>query len=712
MVFYASGEMKDELLNRWRRELKRFALAEDWERVRALLEERLREYPGDPEAAAELARLERGEPLQATESPAERRARLQREDARLLAEELSAFRQDATCLSTVPEEELRQRLGRVSGDAPGLRDYRRALRHALRLRRGRRVRRVVLCCAAGLLCLGGVCVPVRLHSVARRAEEQVRACMAANDWVRLPAVLAAADTSANKMFYPALSSTLSLARQKLDSLSGEARALEELLSRLAAQEDAAASLTAAQKKSIDHRLSRLPVCFRGDMPARWQALERGEFARYMEEKNALCALLLSPLPRPEEFTGNVAEDEAALRAEAAVLRARVAAFSVDGARFSLSRDMLRDEQARLKEIEVLFSDFAAMRQLQNHLPIAKSYGHYFALLSKFKPRAYPPALQLKKVTSCLPKEENLRTLMQTHGRELSPEMLSEVQRALVRCGPSFSQGVPASAEQVQMMNEPLTAQTLRRPFYELSMDGVTPVLSGEKPVIREDAACFSRHPMDPDFVAGESQELVWRPASMVKMRTINAAKLVEFCGLEKDDFFRLANLPSVLSRVAAFRSPVCPALAKAFVYRRVLETMRRHPFPPMVGMRFSPSLMEDAASFDALLKRLPVSPEGDSWLQHAPEYQQAEEMCAQWFAELPLRWYHKEIAHNFESLMRVRPAYAGFIGGDGVPVLCTEIAPDAMLWYVADGEVAAAPRGSSFGDATPYSPVFIVKKSF
>ena len=88
--------------------------------------------------------------------------------------------------------------------------------------------------------------------------------------------------------------------------------------------------------------------------------------------------------------------------------------------------MLRDEQVRLKEISVLFADFAAMRQLQNHLPIAKSYAHYVALLSKFKPRAYPPALQLKKVMSCLPKEENLRTLMQTHGRELSPEMLAEV----------------------------------------------------------------------------------------------------------------------------------------------------------------------------------------------------------------------------------------------------------------------------------------------
>ena len=704
--------MRDDSLKRWRRALKRFALAEDWERVRALIEERLRENPEDAEAVAELGRLMRGEPLQATESPAERRARLQKENARLLAEELVAFRADATCLSTLEEEELQERLDRVAGNDPAVRDYHRALRHALRLRRVRRVRRVALWCAVGVLCLSGFAVLGSLHMEARRAEEQVRLCMASGEWLRLPSVLAAADTSANVMFFPALRSTISLARQKLDAISGEARSLESLLSRLSMREGAAAELSEAEKKRIDRRLEQLPLCFRRDMPARWQALVRGEFARYMEEKNALCALLTSPLPQSSEFTGNAAEDEAVLRAEATALQQRVAAFAADGARFSLPDEMLSDERARLKSIKVLLADFAAMRQLQEHLPIAKSYAHYLDLLSKFKPRAYPPALRLKKVGDFLPREEDLRRLMQAHGRALSPEMLGKVRRTLVKCGPSFPEGVPASSEQVQLMEEPLTAQTLRRPFYELSMDGVSPVLSGEKPVVREDSVCFSRHPMDPDFVAGESQDIIWRPASLVKIRTINAEKLVEFCGLEKDDFFLVANLPSVLSRVAAFRSPVCPALAKAFVYRRVLETIRRHPFPPMVGMRFSPSLMEDARSFDALLQRLPVTPEGDSWLQHTPEYRQAEEMCAQWFSELPARWYHKEIAHNFESLMRVRPAYAGFISETGVPVLCSELPEDATLWYVSEGEVTTAPRGGAFADAMPYSPVFVVKKSF
>ncbi|MGN0820317.1 MAG: hypothetical protein ACI4OX_00840 [Akkermansia sp.] len=704
--------MRDDSLKRWHRALKRFALAEDWERVRALIEERLRENPEDTEAVAELGRLMRGEPLQATESPAERRARLQKENARLLAEELVAFRADATCLSTLEEDELQERLDRVAGNDSAVRDYHRALRHALRLRRGRRVRRVALWCALGVLCLSGFAVLGRLHMEARRAEEQVRLCMASGEWLRLPSVLAAADTSANVMFFPALRSTISLARQKLDAISGEARSLESLLSRLSMREGAAAELSEAEKKRIDRRLEQLPLCFRRDMPARWQALVRGEFARYMEEKNALCALLTSPLPQPSEFTGNAAEDEAALRAEATALQQRVAAFAADGARFSLPDELLSDERARLKSIKVLLADFAAMRQLQEHLPIAKSYAHYLDLLSKFKPHAYPPALRLKKVGDFLPREEDLRRLMQAHGRALSPEMLGKVRRTLVKCGPSFPEGVPASSEQVQLMEEPLTAQTLRRPFYELSMDGVSPVLSGAKPVVREDAVCFSRHPMDPDFVAGESQDIIWRPASLVKIRTINAEKLVEFCGLEKDDFFRVANLPSVLSRVAAFRSPICPALAKAFVYRRVLETIRRHPFPPMVGMRFSPSLMEDARSFDELLQRLPVTPEGDSWLQHTPEYRQAEEMCAQWFSELPARWYHKEIAHNFESLMRVRPAYAGFISETGVPVLCSELPEDATLWYVSEGEVTAAPRGGAFADAMPYSPVFVVKKSF
>ena len=150
------------------RQVRRYALEGNDQRVEECLLALLAEYPGDAETEAELRRLHDGERLQMLESSRERRERLQRQHLQKLqqlSEQYISRRQEWLSL---PTAELRRYLSDLRNlpPSPQVDDFTRELEHLI-ARRNHRLH-IRLAAGSGALLFTGALI-LCLHSWNRAA---------------------------------------------------------------------------------------------------------------------------------------------------------------------------------------------------------------------------------------------------------------------------------------------------------------------------------------------------------------------------------------------------------------------------------------------------------------------------------------------------------------------------------------------------------------
>ncbi len=702
-------------------DLRRLALAGRWDDVRELLAERLARNPHDAEARSELERLQQGLPLRATESTLERRRREEREMREELEAELARYRQNPAVIeSWEPAQLARQRKraatmrSTLRGRIPAALEqeaaaYLKALTEKLGTRRSSTRRwymagltLILLAAAAGLAIVG-------LQSWAERAENTLREALNSREIPRVQHALQLADTALNRLANNDLPALVRKAEAWVTRTERQRASLKEQITLLENGKGSIRTLSLSRRAELERTFQNLPenMC---EWRHRWQQLCEREQRALAAQREEILQRFRAPLPPMPELCGMLAEDDARLRQQQQQLQTLAREWKAARELYAEDAGLGEPLRARLAELQQLRADIAALRQTVSLLPTARSYARYRQLFDKLTPKLYAPALRMAAIRDRLPDESKLRDLMQDHGRKLPEGMLEAARNALLKGGANFSPAFPANIRQVQLMEDLFTYTGLHKVLYEMSAANLPAVIVEERPRVSEESVTFSPSPLTPGYSLDTPRRITWHNPQGVFIRRIDATPLLKHAGIDRLSFFSSANLPTMLGSLLRLNDGECPNLARAFVFKRLLEVMSTHDWPTMLGIAYAPTLRADARSFASLLHELELPVEAGCWLQSSDEAKRAEEACARWFHERRHRHYAEEIARNFSSLVQVHPDYVGYIDEAGAAKLCHHLPEGTLLWYAAEDGLTATPLGEELESPIMYSPLFTVAK--
>ncbi len=701
--------------------LRRLALAGRWDEVRTLLEERLARDPHDAEARAELERLRQGVPLRAAESALVRKRREEQEMQEELTAELALFSKTPDMLSGWETPLLTRRHKRIARIRSTLGKrlpaelraeaavYFRAL-SSERAQRNRK-RRLLVGAAIGLplLLLAGAATALPLHHRAQQAEESLRHALQARDMGRVEKALHRASSGTNRLFNRELTELIHQAENWQARCERRQAELQELLAELETGKTQLSALPLVRRAELNHTLNALPDGAH-ELRERWQHLCRREARALARQREEVLQRFRQPLPPMPELRGIPEEDDERLLMQLNHIRPLSEEWKAARELFSADEALGRPLLARRAKLEQLRADIAHLRHTVTLLPIARNYAQYCKALENYSPQLYPPTLRLAAIRALLPEEDKLRDHMQDHGRQLPPGMAEAARKALLHGGPSFPPAFPANARQVQVMEDLFTDTALQKALYELSAPTLPSFIVETRPEVRESSVSFSPSPLTPGYSLDVPRRITWHNPQGVFIRRLDATPLLRDTGINREEFFSKGNLPALLDALLRVRHQECPELARAYVFKRLLEVIRAHEWPTMLGIAYAPTLRADARAFATFTRELGIPLEAGCWLKNSPETERAEEFCATWFQERRHRQYAQEIARNFASLVQVHPRYIGYVGESGEPRLYRELPEGTLLWYVGEGGLTTTPMGAELESPALYSPIFIVAK--
>ncbi len=702
-------------------ELRSLALAGRREDVRALLEVRLARAPQDAEAREELERLNQGLPLRAEESALTRRRREEREMQEELAAELELYRRNPEMPEEWTPQLLRRRRKRVASiratlgeRLPEAMAEEAAAYHATLTTRCARLlshkRRIVLFGIVLPLALVGAAALVNhQREQAGRAEEGLRNALKAQSLQLVDFSLSTADSGINRLMNGRLENLIREARTWQARVQRQEAEVSRALAELECGKTHISTLPLARRALLEQNLRSLPPAME-TLRERWQSLCDKESQALAAQREEVRQRFLTPLPAMPVLSGNPAEDDAAVLAQQKEMQAQARDWEAAQQLFGFDPALGAPLRARLLALAQLRSDIAQLRRCLALLPSARSYAQYRERLKALCPKIYAPARHLREFAADLPDEDKLRGSMQRHGRELTPGMEEAARHALLSGGPSITPAFPASAQQLQLMEDLFTYSGLHKAFYELSAPTLGAFLVEERPQAQEGSVSFTPSPLTPGYSLDVPRRITWHNAQGVYMRRIDATPIVRACGLRREDFFRSANLPATLDALLHLEPAECPALARAFVFKRLLAVMRAHEWPMMLGLACAPTLRADARSFASLCHELGIPLEAGCWLRNDAETARAEELCTRWLRERRHRQYAQEIARNYGALVQVHPRYVGFVSADGHPQFFRQLPEHTLLWYLSASGLTTSPQNEALENPLPYSPLFIVAR--
>ncbi len=702
-------------------DLRSLARAGRWDEVRALLAERLARNPHDAEARSELERLQQGLPLRATESAAERKRREAQEMRRELEDELARYRRKPDIIETWEPARLARHRKRTATMRSALRgriparleseasDYLKVLSQKLGMRRRKHRRWQMAALVLFLAAAAAVLAAVGLRSWAERAETTLREALNSREIPRVEHSLQLADTALNRLANKDLTALVRQAEIWVSDTERRRAELREQIALLESGQGSISSLSLLRRAELERTLHTLPPGM-NEWKTRWQKLCEREQRALTAQREEVLERFRAPLPPLPELSGIPAEDEPRLREQQMQLQPIAREWQAARELFGADAGAGEPLKTRLAELRQLREDIAALRQTIALLPSARNYAHYRRLFDKLSPKLYAPALRVAAIRDRLPDESRLRDQMQDHGRKLPEGMLEAACNALLKGGSNFTPAFPANIRQVQLMEDLFTYKGLQKEFYEMSAAGLPCIIVEERPTVSEESVSFSPSPLTPGYSLDMPRRITWNNPSGVYIRRIDATPLLRCTGIDRMSFFNTANLPTQLDSLLHLEDNECPALAKAFVFKRLLAVIAAHEWPTMLGIAYAPTLKADARSFAKLLHELALPVEAGCWLLSTPEARQAEEACARWFHEHRHRHYAKEIARNFGNLVRVHPQYVGYVDEAGQAKLFRNLPEGTLLWYTAEDGLAATPQGEALESPIMYSPLFTVAK--
>ena len=458
------------------RELRRLALAERWDDVKALLMARLDKNPEDTAAKAELQRLVEGRPLRITLSAAERLAA----DADDAEQALSLLQHiyPVDSLKNLPRQELKHLLQQIEPKeaiitkakrtcSATLQAYVAEIKKRLRKFSSAYTRKFMRRSALVMLCIGTI-IGARMY-LKQRAEQAAAALSAAIQQKNLHELKRAkqeADTKINRFFCPDITESLAIAQDWENAILIEFKKIREIVAELETGKRHYAGLTASELQQIDRRVHRL-VIGKDDLLPKWQKLYKQETLRLEALKKQLVSQLEASMPKQPVFCGEPDADEAAITQYIQALRLKETEARKLITEYAADTKLLPPIQQAQASARQIKEEIQQMRKLLLALPTFTQYEDYYHSWQQFCPQQYPAAIRLAAAKNTLPLPEDIKYHVQDPTGNYAAQLIKAAEACLVHGQSSFTAAYPATQEQIHIPQDLFTAPSYLYKIYIL-----------------------------------------------------------------------------------------------------------------------------------------------------------------------------------------------------------------------------------------------------
>ena len=450
----------------------------------------------------------------------------------------------------------------------------------------------------------------------------------------------------------------------------------------------------------------------GDLHARWATLCRREEKELNQQRLSLAEELMSPLPEWQQLTHDPEKDIALVNSRLKVLQQRINIYDDAAEALKLPEEIITPTRQEIEKNTALRKEIKAYSTMLTYLPNARSYEQYRKLLQEVNPEHYPPAVKHLAIIRNLPEVSSIRGMMQERGQDQPAGLLQAARKSLVEGQPTFSQNFPATKEQLHLLDEILTNSALRTRLYELTNTaGMLEAYSEKLPIIRQGRACFKRSTLDPQRNLEEGKDVEWENPGAVVSRVLDPRPLHKALGLDSPSGYSArVNLPVMLTRLLQLNQPDVPALARAYVFHHLLQINNGSEHQLMSGMRFAPEMRKTVESFDKLRKDCNIRLDGNCWLRRDKAHTKAEARFAAWFHKHRKVDFPAELSKNLGALLNVEPGFSGYINMQGEPELFVHVSKGQLIWHLSGSAMTSSAYGDALQNPDLLSPVFIMRK--
>lgn len=702
----------------WERTLRRYALAGNKKKAEYILRERLKSHPDDSFAKEELERLQTGQPLRVTESPAQRQSREQQESLNRANHLLTKY--PKASLEALKEEQLLKlhkelkkldrKLKHARNNKPtGIREHLGLIKTELRkksLKQHRNyLRKLAVPVGSILVVLIGV-ISLSYHQASKN-EQELSEALSHNRYQHISAAVKAVDIPIYRLLYPQLNQTIREANQWIANTNRRVNKLTEIITRLEQSQGSISAMRLSLRAEIEQDLLKLPED-RNELAQRWQKLSELEREQLTRLRDEYVNELLRPLPPVPPTTGNTQQDFDAIHEQLTQLLEIRRKYREAPASYHLNPDILLSVNERENLLRSTLADISAYRRLIDTMSRVRTYRQHLQKLQAFQPSQYPPALQIAATTPLLPTEESVKSLLRDPAHPNAP---SEAQIHAATCThmrgqATYTAEYPANMAQVHLAEDIFTAPSLYRKIYEVSNGQGEVCYTESRPEVDETGRIrLIRSDLDPAATL-HNRDVRWEDDSRMTYRIINAGTLMQKLKIDKAHFFSSANIPHLLTSIINFHHPECPALAQAFVYHRLLMLLNIHEHRFMTGINFSPTMRRHASEFSALMREHHLTMSCGLWVNNSPDRQRAEAAFRLWFNQRRGTDYSAEIRKNFEPLLHIGIIYCGYTDENGTLKIFRELQPSSTIWYMTEDGFVSCQYGDSPQEPLPFSPIF------
>ncbi len=574
----------------------------------------------------------------------------------------------------------------------------------LELKRRNREKAIIIAisCLLVMLAIIGLCAGLILDS-AKRADIKVQYALIHEDKAELIYQLEEADRPVYLLLYPQLKLSMEQGRQWLSQLDQS----QELILQITEGKRDIQSLTQDELKA----LRNLEAATDEKSIALIQKLNKFKAEKLSQQEQAKLRLLndiAQDVPAPSPLLNEPASDKKRLLAEAEALTKAFEHFKSTQFIHGKKDDYMDEVSQRQKEIQVMLQAIAQLEQCLQSIDSCPSYPEHVDLLRRLKYNPYPLAQDLFEQAEHLPSLEEINKMMRYGSNSENQETLKKAERIFLGDEPSFSADNPATAQQIDALDQIFRARAFYTPLYQViaSYEGKV-WLSESLPIMEQDGGMrLTTSKLDPSSQLGDSMNIKLPVSAGLVLHQFNTLGLIKATDMNRNDFFRKAKILDVLTTILQYQDANCPTLAQAFIFQQVIKMIELHPQPALMGLLFSEQLRDDIKSFKATVAQSGIKLSSQNWLIINPSNKKAEMLLTDWFKQHRQHHYSTDCKRRLRDILFTEVRYAGYVNAGGQAVLHRDLKADTPLWYLDQGsKKVCVGTLKQVPQALPYSPL-------
>ncbi len=574
----------------------------------------------------------------------------------------------------------------------------------LDLKRRNREKAVIISVCSLLVVFGiiALCACMMLDS-AKRADIKVQYALVHEDKAELIYQIEEADRPIYFLLYPQLEHSMEQARQWLSKLDQS----HELIIQIEEGSRDINKLSQEELQSL-RNLEEATDQKSIQLVQRLTKFKAQKLSQQEQNKLQLLNEIAKAVPAESPLSGNLATDEQRLQDESKSLAKAIELFNNTKSQHGKNDSYMAKSVKRQKEIQSMIQAMDKLELTVKAIDKCNDYQKHVDLLRKLNSNIYPLAQELSTIAEHLPALDEINKMMR-YGSDLENQVvLQKAERIFLDDLPNFSTENPATAQQIDTMEQIFRSRAFYLPLYQVVSSYTGKVwLSESLPTLEDDGSMsLTVSKLDPSAKLTDDRKIKIAASPGLVLHQFNTTGIIKAVNLSRNTFFAKAKILDDLTTILQYQDEKCPILAQAYIYQQFIKLIELHPKPALMGLSFSEQLRDDIKSFKASIAKAGIQLDSQNWLLINHGNKQAEAIMTEWFKQHRHHNYSMDCKKRLRDILFTEVRYAGYVNGKGQAVLHKNLKQSTSVWYL-DKESKKICVGTlkQIPQAIPYSPL-------